>query len=484
MKNNSSKTSQKRSSKKFKTTVKSSAPIFQNKLRASLKNDSIKPNINLIASAKSRKSAIIPKPKTLDKKKSIVSKENNIIKSGKISSASLSKEDNLPNQSKKNSIKGRKSVKKSTQIDKKFSLKESQNKNQTNDKDIMNSEVFNSENNTNALNSEENKSKSNQENEKQNSISSKNDIKEAQSKSQSKKASLKENKNPNNNEIRKSKAKNDYLDYNKHININLVKETNEKPNYRYEIKYVNNIEPPESRLRNYKVETSDYITEKNKFLIKNLLFLLDKKPDDKKGAKNYFRQSINAINNSEQNKILEMLDKKKNDIFRIKQDEKSNNINETYANKKMSEIYHNLFEQNYAKNRFKSFDNNFQAPYYKEKYFFNYVDGVHPNMYTILKDNVSNNAYIQRFSNSDKKYNLMGKNDLLVEKRNRNPQYNYDFMMTRIDNKLNKDYREIYRRKRMQNMFDDINANVYALNPYQDNLLRKTYSESQRNSLL
>ena len=488
MKNNSAKSTQKRSSKKFKTSVKDSGPIFNNKLRTSIKNGTTKPNSQIPVSAKTRKSAIIPKPKILDKRKSLINKENNLLKSGKKSSTSLVKEENATNTNKRKSIKGRKSMKKSVQIDKNLNLKDSQNKNQSKDKDIMNSDVFNSENNTNALNSEDNSklneknSKSNQENEKPNSISSKNENKELQSKSQSKKNSLKENNKTN--ELEGSKNRNNYLDYNQHININLVKDINEKPNYRYDVRLENNIEPSESRLRNYKVESSDYITEKNKFLIKNLLFLLDKKPDDKKGTKNFFRQSLNAINNNEKNKMLEMLDKTKKDIFRIKQDEKFNNINETYANKKMSEIYHTLFEQNYARNRFENFGNNVQSPYYREKYFFNYVDGVHPNMNMILRNNSANNQNIQRLINSEKKYNIMGKNDLKIEKRdNRYLRYNYDFMSNTIDNKLNKDYREIYRKKRMQSMFDNINADIYALNPNQDNYFRKTYSESKGTSL-
>ena len=498
MKSNTSKSTQKRSSKKFKTTVKDSGPIFTNKLRTSIKNGTTKPSSQIPVSAKTRKSAIIPKPKILDKKKSLISKENNLLKSGKRSSTSLIKEESPTNNNKRKSIKGRKSVKKSVQIDKKLNLKESENK----DVNIMNSEVFNnkniflgintvnSENNTNALNSEENskinenKSKSNQENEKPNSLSSKTENKEIQSKSQSKKNSLKEN-NKSNNELQRSKIKNNYLDFNQRVNVNLVKEINEKPNYRYEARLENNIEEPqESRLRNYKVESSDYITEKNKFLIKNLLFLLDKKPDDKKGTKNFFRQSLNAINNNEKNKILEMLDKTKKDIFRIKQDEKYSNINEAYANKKMSEIYHTIFEQNYARNRFQNFGNNTQSPFYKEKYFFNYVDGVHPNMNIILRNNSANNENIQRLINSEKKYSIMGKNNLKIENRdNRYLKYNYDLVTNRIDDKLNKDYREIYRKRRMQNMFDNINADIYAMNPNQDNFLRKTYSESKRSSL-
>ena len=436
MKNNSSKSSSKRVSKKFNTTVKKPSSLLSNKLRKSMPENTIKSGIS--KPTVSRKSAIIPKSKALDKKKSIVSQKNNTAKSSKrASSSSQFKTDNIQNKSKKMSIKGRKSTKKSIKKDENINiLKENQNK----DKDI--NTLSENENNTKDLNSEEssktnevksNKSKSNQENEKRISISSKNDKKEIQSKSQSKKGSLKENKIINNNELLKTKIMNEFLDPNKHIEINLVKETNDKPNYRYnyDINLANNMENQESRLRNYKVESSDYITEKNKYLIKNLLFILDKKPDDKKSTKNFFRQSLNALNNREENKILENLYRNKNDIFRIKQDERLNHINQISANKKLSDIYQNLFDHDYARNRFRSVENKY------------------------------------------------------VEKRE-NDRYlgcNYNFMLNSIDNKLNNDYRDIYRRKKMQKIFDSINEDIYSLNPYHDNILRKTFSERNKNSL-
>lgn len=487
MKNNSSKISQKRTSKKFKTTVKQSGPIFANKLRSS--TTQVKNPIPL--SAKGRKSAIVGTIKR-DTKKSLTTKENNMFKKGKKSTTSLFKGDNVSNKDKKMSIKGRKSIKKSTQIDNKTKSKDNLQKGK--DINVQNSEAFNSENNTNVINTEENsklndnRSKSNQEDEKPQSISSKNGIKEIKSKSQSKrsskKGSLKENKIPFEDDLKKSQTRKELIDYNKHININLIKETNEKPNYRYDINYENNVENQEGRLRNYKIESSDYITDKNKFLIRNLLYLLDKKPDDKKGAKNYFRNTINALNNSQQNKILEMLAKTKKDIFRIKNEEKLNHIDSLYADKKMSDIYQTLFEPKYPRNRFKSLENYPQTQVYREKYFFNYVDGVHPNMYMILRNN-NPNAYIPNLKqSSEKKYQIMGKNKLMIE--NRDDRYlrcNYDFMMNNIDNKLNNDYREIYRRKRMQHMLDDINWDIYEMNPYQENMFRKTYSDIKRNPL-
>ena len=182
MKKNSSNTSQKRTSKKFNTTIKKSGPTISNKLKSST-SQSKNP---IPIPSKGRKSAIIPTTKMKDRKKSLTTKVNNLTKGGKKSSASLFKENNTLNKSKKMSIKGRKSIKKT-------SLGESQNKNQQNDKDnILTSEVFNSENNTNAVGSEEEskindlRSKNNPENEKINSMSSRNEIKE-ESKNQSKK---------------------------------------------------------------------------------------------------------------------------------------------------------------------------------------------------------------------------------------------------------------------------------------------------------
>jgi len=105
-------------------------------------------------------------------------------------------------------------------------------------------------------------------------------------------------------------------------------------------------------------------------------------------------------------------------------------------------------------------------------------------MYRVLKDNSEN--IIRSKNNSAKKSNIMGRNDLVVEKRE-NDRYlgcNYNFMLNSIDNKLNNDYRDIYRRKKMQKIFDSINEDIYSLNPYHDNILRKTFSERNKNSSL
>ena len=104
-------------------------------------------------------------------------------------------------------------------------------------------------------------------------------------------------------------------------------------------------------------------------------------------------------------------------------------------------------------------------------------------MHLILREN--NENILREKNNSVKNANRMRKNDLIVEKRanNRYLGYNYNFMLNSIDNKLIYDYRDIYRRKRMQKVFDSINEDIYYLNPYHDNILRKTFSERNKNSL-
>ena len=474
-----------RSNKKFKTTAKPTVPLLSsNKSRKSIKTTTKRSNKEEeITSPKPRKSAIVSSvKKSMKKNNSLFNKDkdnNDLTKSGKRPSTSLLKEPNSTNRtkSKKISMKSNKSTKRSAELDEKKSKKstKSKQKQKQNDKevDLINSEAsnkndnieintLNSENNTHLINSEDNskaneiKSKINQENEKHNGNISKDNLRESQNKNQSKKNSLKENNISINN-----KMKNEYL-LNQPLNVNLVKEINEKPNYRYESKYdvnKNDVEEQEGRLRNHKIESSDYITEKNKNMMRNLLYLLDRKPDDKKSSKNFFRSSLNALNIQERNKLLDVLAQTKNDIFRIKYDIKMNNINQNLANKKLSEIYHVLFEKNHRNNNFDKSWDNYQPPYcYREKYFFNYVDGLHPNLDKFLANNLSN-----------------PKNNKLSQSYDNN-------LMNSIDYKLNKDYREIYRRKRMEKMYEHINDNIYAMSP-QKYFGRNSFSESKRNSL-
>ena len=86
--------------------------------------------------------------------------------------------------------------------------------------------------------------------------------------------------------------------------------------------------------------------------------------------------------------------------------------------------------------------------------------------------NINNNRMSYSY---DKNYHVMGKNNLKVENRDkRYLSYDYDSMINSLDNKLNKDFRQIYRKRRLENLMDNINYNIYAMNP-REYFGRKTY---------
>ena len=510
MKNSFPRGSQIRSNKKFNTTVKPTAPLLASgKLRKSIKNKTILPASpeNEKTSPKVRKSTVrnTTQQKTTDKKKTQINKgtKGDLLnrKSG-MPTSSLSKDFNTSkkkSQTKRMTMKLNTSKKKSINLDniKISSKKENLKNKEINDinpdninKDDLNINTLNSENNTKLIITEENSkineinTKSNQENEKSEDNITKNNLKETQSKHQSKNESKRQSKTQSKIQSKKTSITNNKNEKtifdNNPININLVKEINEKPNYRYEFKYetINkDNEEQDLRLRNYKLESSEYITTKNKNMMRNLLYLLDKKEEDKKGMKNIFRTSLNRLNMVENNRLLDALAKTKQEIFKIKNDEKLNYINQVSANQKMSEIYHSLFEQNNnIKNLYENSWNKPQSqPYFKEKYFFNYVDGKQPNSALFSGNNAPRANNIKLSQSYDKNYHVMGKNNLLIEKRdNGYYKYNFDSMINTLDNKLNKDYREIYRNRRMQKIFEDINYNIHSMSP-QKNSFGKTY---------
>ena len=520
-----------RSNKKFSTSVKPTSAL----LSSAKKRKSVKSNITESeekVSPKGRKSAINFKVKNTLKKKSILlnptkkkslvpktekkksvvgtstkknslaiksEKKNSIFKKDENSpkksiraSSSLFKDINASNKiarrtkaSIKNPKSAKKSIKKSIELSKKIKIKKKNKDNlassETSNKNDNN--TINSVNDSNVSNSEDSKikSKSNQDKEK--------DIKEEGSKSPSKKGSIKPDRIPininnhnNQNGYNNNKIPNEYYD-NKPANVNLVKEINDKPNYRYEFKYDvnNNINSQEldNRLKNYKIESSDYITEKNKNMMRTLINLLERKPEGKKEPKNIFRSSLNNLLSQENNKLLESLTRTKNDIFRIVQEEKSNYINQSKANSRLYDIYKALFEQNNnVKNKYEKSWNTSQNPFIiRQNYFFNYVDNRHPNMDQFLRHNSSSsNINNNRMSYSyDKNYHVMGKNNLKVENRDkRYLSYDYDSMINSLDNKLNKDFRQIYRKRRLENLMDNINYNIYAMYP-REYFGRKTY---------
>ena len=512
-----------RSNKKFSTSVKpTSAQLSSTKLRKSDKNvivegeDSASPKprksaknftvkntlkkksillnsskkLSSIPKAEKKKSLVGTKKKSLtikpEKKSSIFKKDENTSKKSIRPSTSLFKENNASNRNPKKaktSIKNPKSAKKSIELGKKFKNKKKSKENivssETSNKNEIN--TINSVNDSNISNSEDSKikSKSNQDNEKE--------IKEE--KSPSKKDSIKPDRIPininnhnNQNGLNNNKIPNEYYD-NKPANVNLIKEINDKPNYRYEYKYdVNNnmnSQELDGRLKNYKIESSDYITEKNKNMMRNLIHLLERKPESKKQIKNIFRSSLNNLLSQENNKLLESLTRTKNDIFRIVQDEKLSYINQAKANSRLYDIYKALFEQNNnLKNKYERSWNTSQNPFIiKQNYFFNYVDNRHPNMdqfprYNSSSYNINNNRMSYSY---DKNYHVMGKNNLKVENRdNRYLSYDYDSMINSLNNKLNKDFRQIYRKRRMENLMENINYNIHAMNP-REYFGRKTF---------
>ena len=512
-----------RSNKKFSTSVKpTSAQLSSTKLRKSDKNvivegeDSASPKprksaknftvkntlkkksillnsskkISSIPKEEKKKSLVGTKKKSLtikpEKKSSIFKKDENTSKKSIRPSTSLFKDNNASNRNPKKaktSIKNPKSAKKSIELGKKLKNKKKSKENivssETSNKNEIN--TINSVNDSNLSNSEDSKikSKSNQDNEKE--------IKEE--KSPSKKDSIKPDRIPininnhnNQNGLNNNKIPNEYYD-NKPANVNLIKEINDKPNYRYEYKYdVNNnmnSQELDDRLKNYKIESSDYITEKNKNMMRNLIHLLERKPDCKKQIKNIFRSSLNNLLSQENNKLLESLTRTKNDIFRIVQDEKLSYINQAKANSRLYDIYKALFEQNNnLKNKYERSWNTSQNPFIiKQNYFFNYVDNRHPNMdqfssYNSSSNNINNNRMSYSY---DKNYHVMGKNNLKVENRdNRYLSYDYDSMINSLNNKLNKDFRQIYRKRRMENLMENINYNIHAMNP-REYFSRKTF---------
>ena len=500
-----------RSNKKFNTAVKpTSALLSSAKLRKSVKDNNIEGDES--ASQKKRKSAnnftvkntlkkksillnsskkqsLVPKTekkksivgtkkKSLsikpEKKSSIFKKDENSAKKSIRPSTSLFKDINASNRiakRAKTSIKNSKSAKKSIELGKKFKNKKKSKK------DIVSSETSN-KNEINTINSENDSNISNSEDSKSNQGKEK-EIKEEADKGPGKKGSGKPDRIPininnhnNQNGLNNNKIPNEYYD-NKPANVNLVKEINDKPNYRYEFKYDvnNNINSQEldSRLKNYKIESSENITEKNKNMMRNLINLLERKPDYKKKTKNNFRSSLNNLLSQENNKLLESLTRTKNDIFRIVQDEKLSYINQAKANSRLYDIYQALFEQNNnLKSKYERSWNNSQNPFIiRQNYFFNYVDNRHPNMEKFLRHNSSStNINNNRMSYSyDKNYHVMGKNNLKVENRDyRYLSYDYDSMINSLNNRLNKDFRKIYRKRRIENLMENINYNIYAMN--------------------
>jgi hypothetical protein len=239
----------------------------------------------------------------------------------------------------------------------------------------------------------------------------------------------------------------------------------------------------ENRLKNKKVETSEYISEKNKNTMRNLLYLLERKPEDSKNQ-NIFRSSLNTLDKREKNKLLDIVYHNRKKIYKMRLEDEAKKINSLNsvnlvktpnplkALNSLDEI--NKIDQNLEKqtpfypgnyqDKYQTIKNKYlmmvstpnprkQFPtFYHDKYFIDYVDGKCPNVDVLertmrYEKNIHNannnfNGTISERHKINKSYNdkfhFMEKNDLSVEKRdNRYMYYNYRFMVNTIDDKLN-----------------------------------------------
>ena len=239
----------------------------------------------------------------------------------------------------------------------------------------------------------------------------------------------------------------------------------------------------ENRLKNKKVETSEYISEKNKNTMRNLLYLLERKPEDSKNQ-NIFRSSLNTLDKREKNKLLDIVYHNRKKIYKMRLEDEAKKINSLNsvnlvktpnplkALNSLDEI--NKIDQNLEKqtpfypgnyqDKYQTIKNKYlmmvstpnprkQFPtFYHDKYFIDYVDGKCPNVDVLertmrYEKNIHNaknnfNGTISERHKINRSYNdkfhFMEKNDLSVEKRdNRYMYYNYRFMVNTIDDKLN-----------------------------------------------
>ena len=453
-----------KTSQKAKTLRSTNPPTTTEKIKKSVANTTVKKKTE-IKKIDEKKKSIFKKPedkttKNLTKsakinvKNSISSKKNNM-------SVSLQK-DNLHNQKKFKTAKfqnvnlfnSQKSQKSKT-TRKYIDVKNNKSKVKNND-NLRNSEFFNKNESLkiNTINSEnENNSFVNQGENLQNNNNQEN-VKNINN----------ENNIPLQNELIKEKLGNEFIKYS-------------QPNGNFQI--INEHNPfQEPKLKNKLVENSNYISEKNKNMMRNLLYLLDKKTDDKKNQKNIFRSSINNLDKKEKNKLSDLLFKNAKKMYKMKLQEEVKNISSPNNFKKInpetnSTNYinntnninnlntNNLFELGIfnIEDKYQTMKNKYlmmtskpikQSPiYYKDKYFIDYVNGKCPNRAifeknmkydkNIIANNSGLNTNIHHLSKSyDKKFKFMEKNDLSVEKRDdRYLYYNYGFMINNINNKLN-----------------------------------------------
>ena len=583
MKNNIAKSTQIRPNKKFNTSIKnfsaakknepirvsnkiktsvnkqvanqpSNPPSTSSKARKSLSNTTRKKSVIAESIQEAKKKSIVNKPEknsdrqNTDKKfKTTVNKKNSIISSKKNSmSVSLKKDDlgkvkhksvklknvNLFNNG-KSKTKSKIAKKKTSKIydvideEEKINSKENQER-----KDLRNSELFNKNeslgiNMMNHINDEdeirnienniilENENEKNLTDDKQYNNIMNNDINDI-----NKKVSLNQNNlinSPLQNELIKEKISSEFIN-NNFININ-----------------------PDLRLKNKKVEDSEHISEKNKNMMRSLLYLLNKKSEESKVQKNIFRSSINSLDKKEKNKLLDDVYNNRKKIYKMKLEKDAKKFNSAQEINTLNKV-NSFSDENNKTNPLpitpsSNFLNNFEDKYqvmknkylvmatpsnpkrqypifFRDKYFIDYVDGRCPNRAILertmkyekniydLKNsafNINTNKFNQTYSN---KFQFKEKNNLSVEKRdNRYLYYDYGFMINTINDKLNgsitdKYFRESFHSLRKSNSdygfkreIRDTNRNQRVSQLYSDintNIdsivpqeyqLRKTYSE-------
>jgi len=483
------------------STARKSQIIPTNKLKTSTNNNTNRSNNAPSTTTKNRKSVVI----TTTKKKSI--NPNNIdIKRKK----SIMKKPEAKSVKKDTDKKKASAMKRNTVIIKPSSMsvslkKDNIGKNQKRFSNVQNVNLFNSGKNKNKSKTTKKSVEINDIVDEEDIISSKEnqnfkDLKNSQAFNKNESIGINILNNINDENENNNEDNNVILENEKEKNLTAEKpnnDTNKKENNKLNIPIQNELikekieggfingnifnENQEKKLKNKKVETSDFISEKNKNTMRNLLYLLERKPEENKNQKSLFRSSLNSLEKREKNKLLDIVYQNKKKIYKMKlEDEikKKNSLNSVNLIKNpnpldaLNEIgkidkipnKQDLFILKDYEDKYQNMKNKYlmmvstpnprkQFPtFYHEKYFIDYVEGKCPNLdilertmkYEKNMHNENNNkigtiSESHKFSKSyNNKFHFMEKNDLSVEKRdNRYMYYNYRFMVNTIDDKLN-----------------------------------------------
>jgi len=517
---------------KGNNTNRSSNPLSgSSKVRKSISSTTKKKTVNTKNIQDNKKKSIMKKPETAtvrknDKKsKTSVGIKNNTSTKRNSMSVSLKKDNinkakhksvqlknvNLFNSS-KNKSKSKTAKKKAMEIydideEEKISSKESQN-----NKDLRNSEAFN-KNESVGINIMNNINDEEENNLDRNNIILENDNEKNLT---ANKLNNNQMNSPLQNELIKEKIASEF------IKANII-----------------NVDS-EHRLKNKMVETSNYISDKNKNMMRGLLYLLDKKPEESKNQKNIFRASINSLDKKEKNKLIDVKYQNRKKLYKEKLGndiKKINSINSLNEKNSLNVIHEEKKVDSPPKetspflpinleDKYQTMKNKYlvmitpsnpkkQYPiFYKDKYFVDYVNGRCPNRdffertmkyekniydFNNINDGISEDNYKFNLSYNNK-FQFKEKNDLFVDKRdNRYTQYNYGSMIYKINDKLdgfntdryfrhtfhsfhknNSDFglnsRDSERNQRVSKLYNDINNNINSVSS-PEYQQRKTYSE-------